>query len=141
MTDTIPKGSSSNPRCDSSPSSSSPLENRQAHHSAVLGEKVGHSTNFLAFQDCPCNTSLILLPQVLCVSVTLEKYFKHPNNSPSDYMACMRLARPAKPYEVNVLDYDFFKNYGAVATNLALLWHGKKSGDPVVTDIQALKYL
>ncbi|KAJ8891999.1 hypothetical protein PR048_004564, partial [Dryococelus australis] len=75
------------------------------------------------------------------VHAMLDKYFKLPISSLSDYVARMRLARPAKPYKVYVLDYNFFKNCEAVATNFTSLQPGKKSSDPVITDIRALKYL
>lgn len=76
------------------------------------------------------------------VHATLEKYFIPPINSPSDYVARMRAARPAHPYDVHVVDFSFFKNYEKIQTNLPSLRPGKnRAGDPVVTDIRALKYL
>lgn len=73
------------------------------------------------------------------VHATLEKYFKPPINSPADYIALMRLARPSNPYTVKVLDYTFFRNYETSA-NLPSLRPGKKTGDPQVVDIKALIY-
>lgn len=76
------------------------------------------------------------------VHATLEKYFKPPINSPSDYFAKMRVARPTQPYNVRVLDYAFFKNYEKLESNLNSLRPGRnRAGDPVVTDIRAIKYL
>lgn len=77
--------------------------------------------------------------EVDSVHATLEKYFKPPINSPSDYVALMRRARPSHPYKVKVLDYSFFRNY-EVSSKLSSLRPGKKVGDPVVCDIKALKY-
>lgn len=44
------------------------------------------------------------------VHSTLEHYFYPPINSPSDYVARIRMARPSLPYNVNVLDHSFFFN-------------------------------
>lgn len=76
------------------------------------------------------------------VHATLEKYFKPPINSPSDYIASMRAARPAQPYNVRVLDYSFFKNFEQLNSNLQSLRPGRnRTGEPVVNDIRAIKYL
>lgn len=75
------------------------------------------------------------------VHATLEQYFKPPINAPSDYIARMRLARPKQPYNVNVVDFNFFLKYEDLATNLSSLRPGKKTGDPTVTDIRQLRYL
>lgn len=75
------------------------------------------------------------------VHATLEKYFKPPINSPSDYIAFMRAARPSHPYNVKVLDYRFFKNFEKLDSNLAALRPGKnRAGEPQVVDIRALLY-
>lgn len=74
------------------------------------------------------------------VHATLEKYFVPPINSPSDYIAHMRSARPKHPYNIKVLDYSFFQNFEKLTTNIKSLRPGKKSGDPHVTDIRALEY-
>lgn len=74
------------------------------------------------------------------VHATLEKYFIPPINSPMDYIARMRQARPKQPYDVKVLDHRFFKNFEAQESNLVSLRPGRRSGDPVVTDICRLKF-
>ncbi|CAH2004694.1 unnamed protein product [Acanthoscelides obtectus] len=74
------------------------------------------------------------------VHASLEKYFVPPINSPSDYIAQMRSARPKQPYKINVLDYKFFLNFEKLSTNLRSLRPGKKVGDPHVVDIRALEY-
>lgn len=70
------------------------------------------------------------------VHATLEQYFKSPINSPSDYIARMRLARPKQPFNVNVVDFNFFLEYDDLDTNLQSLRPGKKTGDPTVTHIR-----
>lgn len=60
------------------------------------------------------------------VHATLEKLFVPPINSPSDYIAQMKLARPKQPYNVRVIDYSFFKNYEKLPTNLSSLDQGRK---------------
>jgi len=73
------------------------------------------------------------------VHSTLEKIFKPPIYSPSDYIARMRLARPKQPYNIKVLNFDFFLNYDKTCT-LNSLRPGKKVGDRVVTDICRILY-
>ncbi|CAG9828328.1 unnamed protein product [Diabrotica balteata] len=63
------------------------------------------------------------------VHATLEKYFVPPINSPSDYIAQMRNARPKQPYNIKKLP-----------SNIQSLRPGKKAGDPTVTDLRALEY-
>lgn len=73
------------------------------------------------------------------VHSTLEKIFKPPIYSPSDYIARMRLARPKQPYNIKVLNFDFFLNYDKIYT-LHSLRPGNKVGDRVVTDICRILY-
>lgn len=75
------------------------------------------------------------------VHATLEQYFKPPINSPADYIARMRLARPKQPYNINVIYFNFFLKYDGLDTNLQSLRPGKKTGDPTVTDIRQMRYL
>lgn len=60
--------------------------------------------------------------------------------TPADYLVLMRSARPMQPYVVHDIDFSFFKNYDALSSNFASIRPGKKSGDPVVTDIRAFHY-
>ena len=73
------------------------------------------------------------------VHSTLEHYFIPPIYAPCDYISRMRIARPEQPYAVKVLDYTFFKEYD-VSTNFSSIRPGKRVGDPLVTDIRALRY-
>lgn len=75
------------------------------------------------------------------VHSVLEHLFKPPINSPSDYIARMRLARPKNPYNIKVLQHDFFLDFDNLPTNLTSIRPGKKVGDPTVTDIRQLQYL
>ncbi|KAF2894129.1 hypothetical protein ILUMI_12043 [Ignelater luminosus] len=59
------------------------------------------------------------------VHSTLEQYFKPPMNSPMDYVARMRVARPKQPYKIKVLNYDFFFKYDDLPTNLPSLRPGR----------------
>lgn len=74
------------------------------------------------------------------VHSTLEQYFNPPINSPTDYIARMRMARKNQPYKIKSLDFSFFKKY-ELLSNFASIRPGKKAGDPVVVDIRQLKYL
>lgn len=74
------------------------------------------------------------------VHSTLEHYFYPPINSPSDYVARMRMARPHQPYNIKVLDYKFFKSYEQT-TNISSIRPGKRVRDPTVTDLRIIKYL
>lgn len=73
------------------------------------------------------------------VHSTLEHYFYPPINSPSDYVARMRLARPNLPYDVKVLDYTFFKKFEQ-PSNFQSIRPGKRARDPTVVDIRQIKY-
>lgn len=73
------------------------------------------------------------------VHSTLEHYFESPIYSPGDYTSRMRLARNKQPYNINILDYSFFKNYDN-ACSLNSLRPRKKAGDKVVRDICKLQY-
>lgn len=60
--------------------------------------------------------------------------------SPAGYFEVCRMARvEGKPYEVEFLDFKFFKNYSAL-NYMKSIRPGKKKGDPVVTDIKSIKY-
>lgn len=77
--------------------------------------------------------------QVDSVHSTLEKKFRPPIYTPSDYISRMREARPKQPYNVQHVDYTFFKNYEDDVC-LDSIRPGKKAGDPTVNDIRALLY-
>lgn len=51
----------------------------------------------------------------------------------------MRLARPKKPYKINVVGYNFFKKYENI-TNFQSIRPRKRTRDPVVVNIRQLKY-
>lgn len=74
------------------------------------------------------------------VHSVLEHIFKPPIFAPSDYIARMRLARPAKPYNIIVADFSFFLNYEDEPSNFTSIRPGKKTGDATVTDIRQLQY-
>lgn len=74
------------------------------------------------------------------VHSTLEQLFYPPINSPSDYIARMRVARPKQPYDIKVVHFDFFKKYDSLASNLASLRPGNSVGDPTVADLCKIKY-
>ena len=75
--------------------------------------------------------------EVDAVHGVLEAYFKLPLNSPMDYVARMRAARPSQPFYVHVVDYTFFKNFEAVSV---IHSSREKTGNPTVTDLRQLKY-
>lgn len=73
------------------------------------------------------------------VHSTLEHYFYEPINSPTDYVARMRMARPSYPYNIKVLHFGFFKKF-ELPSNFSSIRPGKRVRDPVVVDIRQLKY-
>lgn len=75
------------------------------------------------------------------VHLVLEHYFKPPIYYPSDYVSRMQVARPKQPYNIKNGHFNFFLNYENLNTNLTSLRPEKKVGDPVITDLRALKYL
>lgn len=61
-------------------------------------------------------------------------------NVPADYVTAMKKARSnPKPYNIKYLDHLFFRNYESL-NFFKSIRPGKKSGDPCVVDIRALKY-
>ena len=73
------------------------------------------------------------------VHSTLEHYFTPPIYAPCDYISRMPIARPEQPCAVKNLDYTFSNQYD-VGTNFSSIRPGKRVGDPLVTDIGALRY-
>lgn len=71
----------------------------------------------------------------------IERKLKGTNiNVPADYaVICRRARKSPKPYKVTYLDHHFFKSFKPLKF-LSSIRPGKKSGDPTVTDIRALKY-
>lgn len=71
----------------------------------------------------------------------IERKIRHTNiNVPADYVGiCMQAREKPRPYQVYYLDHGFFKNFKKLQF-LTSLRPGKKVGDPLVTDIRALKY-
>lgn len=61
---------------------------------------------------------------------------------PSDYLQATEEARKhPEPYKAIKLEYDFFKDYSQVETfRYTSIRPGKKTSDPTVTDIVAMKY-
>lgn len=78
--------------------------------------------------------------EVDSVHSTLEKKFKGPIYSPSDYISRMRDARPSQPYIVHHIKYTFFLNYEDVPGGFSSIRPGRKTGDATVTDIRGLLY-
>lgn len=81
----------------------------------------------------------IILEKGHSVHSTLEKKFRPPIYTPSDYISRMREARPKQPYLVHHVDYNFFKNYEDDVC-LDSIRPGKNAGDPTVNGIRALLY-
>ncbi|XP_050518028.1 uncharacterized protein LOC126892515 [Diabrotica virgifera virgifera] len=83
--------------------------------------------------------------QMECDSVhsAIETKLKHREiHLPSDYASATKEARSKPfPYEVKLVDYQFFKNYANEDTwRYTSIRPGRKVGDPVVTDLRALLY-
>nr|CAH7723171.1 unnamed protein product [Callosobruchus chinensis] len=78
--------------------------------------------------------------EVDAIHSSLEHYFKPPLYVPIDYVNRMRQARAKQPYLVNYVHYWFFKNFESLPTNFKSIRPGKKTGDPTVGDIRALRY-
>ncbi|CAK1553315.1 unnamed protein product [Leptosia nina] len=79
--------------------------------------------------------------EVDSVHSTLEKKFRGPIYSPSDYVSRMQQARPSQPCRVHHLDYTFFLNYDAVPGGYSSIRPGRKTGDATVTDVRELLYV
>lgn len=63
-----------------------------------------------------------------------------PVYCPADYVRIMEEARKTpKPYDVQYLDYAFFKDFSKTCT-LKSIRPGIKAGDPTVVHIRALRY-
>ena len=77
---------------------------------------------------------------ILCFLVFMQMFGNADIYSPSDYLALMRAARPKQPYAVHSLEYTFFKDFEKLNSNYSSIRPGKRAGDPVVTDIRALRY-
>lgn len=71
----------------------------------------------------------------------IERKLRNTNiNVPADYVGVFLQARQnPSPFEVKYLTFDFFKNFDSIKI-LSSIRPGRKVGDPVVTDIRALKY-
>lgn len=72
---------------------------------------------------------------------TIERKLRNKSiNVPADYVGvCLQARKIPQPYHVKYLDYSFFKNFSQLQF-LRSLRPGRRVGDPVVTDIRALKY-
>lgn len=60
---------------------------------------------------------------------------------PSGYMTACRQSRLQNPYVVQELAHSYFLNYQDTITYYSSTTPGKKTGDPQVCDLRALKYL
>ncbi|CAG9840695.1 unnamed protein product [Diabrotica balteata] len=72
---------------------------------------------------------------------TIERQIRTTNiNVPADYVRiCMKARQKPKPYKVYYLEYSFFKDFRKIQF-MTSLRPGKKIGDPLVTEIRALRY-
>lgn len=72
----------------------------------------------------------------------IERQLRNQNiNVPAEYdKICTNARKTPKPYVVKYLNHTFLENYSKVLT-INSIRPGKKMGDPVVTDIRALKYI
>jgi hypothetical protein len=77
--------------------------------------------------------------QVDSVHSTLEKKFRPPIYTPSDYITRMREARPKQPFHVHHVEYTFFKNFESDVC-LDSIRPCKKPVDTTVNDLRALLY-
>lgn len=77
--------------------------------------------------------------EVDTVHSILEHVFKPPIYMPSNYYSRMQMARPDKPFNVNIINHKFFKDYDKICT-ISSIRPGTKAGDSVVTDIRRLCY-
>lgn len=78
--------------------------------------------------------------EVDSVHSTIEQKLKKEQiNLPSDYIQACEKARKKLPYHVKYLEHSFFKDFTKVKYYSSIR-PGNKKGDPVVTDIVALKY-
>lgn len=73
-------------------------------------------------------------------SVIEKKIRNKKINIPADYVNIAKTACSKNPYHVQYLDHTFFKNFDNMKTYKSIR-PGKKTGDPVVTDLRQLKYL
>lgn len=81
--------------------------------------------------------------QMECDSMhaTIERCCKNKKiNVPADYTQISKMACTKNPYEVQYLYHHFFKKMENTLTFFKSIRPGKKSGDPVVTDLRGLKY-
>lgn len=71
----------------------------------------------------------------------IERKLRNTNiNVPADYVAiCLQARQNPSPFKVKYLTFDFFKSFQSLKM-LSSIRPGRKIGDPVVTNIRALKY-
>lgn len=72
-------------------------------------------------------------------SVIERQIRKKKINVPADYVQIAKSSCRKKPYYVEYLQHDFFKNFESVL-NYKSIRPGTRTGDPVVTDIRQLRY-
>lgn len=72
---------------------------------------------------------------------TIERRLRNHNiNVPADYVQYCKSARSKpRPYDVKYRTYDFFKDFSAVKYYNSIR-PGRKTGDPVVSDLKQIKY-
>lgn len=77
------------------------------------------------------------------VHACIERKLKNRDvHVPADYVTATKEAREKPfPYEVKYLSYDFFKDFTVSSLQYyESIRPGRKSGDPVLTDVSCLKY-
>jgi len=78
--------------------------------------------------------------EVDSVHSVIEKKLKHRNiYVPQNYIDAITTACSVHPYQVQYLEYSFFRKYSDLSY-YSTIRPGTKVGDPVVTDIRAIHY-
>ncbi|KAK4871930.1 hypothetical protein RN001_016054 [Aquatica leii] len=72
---------------------------------------------------------------------TIERALRNKNiNVPADYVGvCLQARKLPQSYRVKYFHFGFFKNFNQL-NFLTSLRPGRRVGDPVVTNIRAIKY-
>jgi len=76
------------------------------------------------------------------VHSTLETMFGNgPIYAPSDYYALMQNTRPKQPYDLQNLDFRFFKDFEHMRGIISSIRPGKNAWDPHVTNLWGLLHV
>lgn len=71
---------------------------------------------------------------------TIERKVRNRKiNVPADYIPICKSACIKSPYTVEYLTHDFFKSFSSI-TFCKSIRPGNKKGDPIVTNLKAIKY-